>query len=56
MVAFSILQDAAVSSGLGEAGWTVLRIWEHELKPASEADWVRMLEQVLAEGLEARGD
>lgn len=34
------LRDAATDAALGEAGWIVIRVWEHE-EPAAAADRVQ---------------
>jgi very-short-patch-repair endonuclease len=40
-----------VFNGRGTRGWTVLRIWQHELKRANER---RLLNRLRRAGLEAR--
>jgi DNA mismatch endonuclease, patch repair protein len=48
-IARNIRRDAEVNEQLAALGWTVLRIWEHELKPDFEACVERIANTVRGE-------
>jgi DNA mismatch endonuclease (patch repair protein) len=41
-------RDRRVNRALRERGWTVIRVWEHELKRRDEAKLVRRLRKLLS--------
>lgn len=46
-IARNIARDRVINRELRRAGWTVVRIWEHELKPASVQATARKLTRLL---------
>lgn len=41
------LRDVMVSSALRRQGWKILRIWEHDLKPANSSKLRRRVQRIL---------
>ena len=49
-IADNRLRDRKKTRQLRRAGWTVLRIWEHELQNARFQSWVQQVSRLVSEG------